>query len=109
MPIEENPGARTPRPAVSYDTAMRNNDSRPDKATERNDLNDTDTREGNIRRTNIQWDGGRPERDLTLETVDGDVAATVTISGTGHEVSPMIVEQIESAIRSELGHLVSDD
>lgn len=49
------------------------------------------------------------DRRLTLETVDGDLAAIVTITGMGHDASPVIVEHVAEAIHREFGHIMRDD
>lgn len=48
----------------------------------------------------------KAERDLIIETVDGEVAAIVTITGMGQDASPAIVDEIEHAITDNLGHRV---
>lgn len=98
------PGAGTPEPAVSRDTAMRTNDSRPEKATD-----STDSRTTTASPPRVRSDGGQAERTITIETIDGDPAALVTITGMGHTASPAIVAELDSAIRSELGHLIRED
>jgi hypothetical protein len=74
---------------------MRSNASRPQKATD-SDVSAPTTH------------GGSPHRDLRVETVDGGLTAVVTITGMGRGAQ-QIVEEIDSAIRSELDNLVRDD
>lgn len=61
----------------------------------------------------IRTDGNKPfrrydDRYLFIETIDGDPAVIVKISGLGDDASPSLVDTVEKAIRTEVGHLVRE-
>lgn len=46
---------------------------------------------------------------LVFETLEGEMAAKVTITDLGADASPVLVEQLRGNCKSDLGHLVVDE